>query len=196
MEEDELGFSPENLLLPALHEEKNKLSSTTANQPSKPTSHQQFSAEPEPISRPPSRPPPSSSRPGPTPQPSVKPLSSADIRALQESGAHHHHHPSHPHTPSKTGTSTPLTGGDHNKAKYEAYRALLETGGASVGTNGLVLGPAKGEGTVEGEEEEGDVGRLRRALRAVLHDAEELVSYRSKAGEVIRIPNDLSLIHI
>jgi hypothetical protein len=86
-------------------------------------------------------------------------------------------------TPSKTanqtahasGTATPLTT-EHNRAKYEAYRVLIETGTTS-------LRPAAEDGKEAGEtseesveDETTDVGKLRKALKAVLHDAEDLVS--------------------
>ena len=88
-------------------------------------------------------------------------------------------------TPSKTanqtahasGTATPLTT-EHNRAKYEAYRVLIETDTASFMSS--VGGETEGGDGKKVEEvvedETTDVGKLRKALKAVLHDAEDLVS--------------------
>ena len=88
-------------------------------------------------------------------------------------------------TPSKTanqtahasGIATPLTT-EHNRAKYEAYRVLIETDTASFMSS--AGGDTEGEGGEKVEEivenETTDVGKLRKALKAVLHDAEDLVS--------------------
>jgi hypothetical protein len=88
-------------------------------------------------------------------------------------------------TPSKTanqtahasGTATPLTT-EHNRAKYEAYRVLIETDTtslmSSIGGEKDAEDGAKVQENVE--DETTDVGKLRKALKAVLHDAEDLVS--------------------
>lgn len=242
VEEDPVTFSPETTLLPTIEDEKDRHlratsfstiasnTSSTGAATQAGTSDQQRTSRALGISAPPSArtsstslAAPSASRPGPTPHPSVKPLSSKDIRLLQESlqispnhtspggnhdivssplsttGANPFGHStgqdgtttpggtrlrSNIGTAHQSGTATPLTT-EHNRAKYEAYRVLLETGTTSlISTQTEGVAGSQEEAGAEGkkdelevvEDETTDVGKLRKALKAVLHDAEDLVS--------------------
>ena len=235
VEDDTVTFSPETTLLPAIEDERNHhprgtsfstiASTSSSTGPELQTSNGDrqaalgLSAPSSARASSTSLAAPSASRPGPTPHPSVKPLSSKDIRLLQESlqispnhaspGGSHDivssplstttnnpfghgsgqdgtttpggtRYRSNNQTAHQSGTATPLTT-EHNRAKYEAYRVLLETGTTSLlSTQG---GAGETDAGVEGkkneleevEDETTDVGKLRKALKAVLHDAEDLV---------------------
>lgn len=241
MEDDAVTFSPETTLLPALEDDRGRhpratsfstiASTSSSNGASQhiPASDRQSTQGALGISAPPSvrasstsLAAPSASRPGPTPHHSVKPLSSKDIRLLQESlqiSPNHvspggtsdivtsplsstithpfgqgtgqdgmttpggTRHRSNAQTAHQSGTATPLTT-EHNRAKYEAYRVLLETGTTSLISQGgsedpFEAGEGKKKEVEDVEDETTDVGKLRKALKAVLHDAEDLVSDRS-----------------
>lgn len=83
--------------------------------------------------------------------------------------------------PLRRGSLTPINT-EHTRAKYEAYRALLDTGPSDPtttlppGETSLTLNVSTTTTVEDAQDQDtSDVGKLRRALRAVLRDAEDLV---------------------